>query len=1060
VDGSDDAVVTPPSEDAKTPEEDTSDDAASKAPEEDASDEDGAQEDASDEDGPQATDDKAPDDAAQAADEDGKPSGKKGGKASSKKSSGKKGKKPSDDKPADDKPADDKPADKDGGATPSNTTPVTRRTRIEGAVLAVVGLGATFALMSNQGQVPRGPLWGFLTLLLGVGGLLHAFGLFRQSTDGATRLFDTSFGRLEGEPVWRSLPYGLAASASIVILGALLGGYDHLPLTFSLALAALVPASLSRPGLLVFVIVSAIYLPLLSVYGAWDPWETHYGEVTREILSRDDWISTWWAQENWFFSKPIYIFWSEALSMGALGVNYLPDAHPLHPELALRLPHYLLAMASLATVYVTVSRIFTKRAGVLAALVLASSPLFFFIARQAVTDMPLVANLTIAMCMLILALREDPEREIPVYRVGNFSVGMREAVMGLFSLLVLPQALYLISRNVTRFGVLFSWHTDSFLYGSAGNNGVPGNAALHEVQPAFDGTLAQPAAQGVIWLIGFALIFYAMKKERRVQGMYMMLFYIACGLAFMGKGIPGFALPGLIALFYLVVTGHWKTLTQGHLRVMSGALTVCAVGLPWYVAMFIRHGNRFTDQLLIDDHINRLLVGVHGDKGTIQYYIEQVGYATFPWAGLALAALLGWAWYRDVEGGAAKARDKRMLLVLVSAWFFATFTLFSAMITKFHYYIFPAVPPAAIAVGIFLDRLWARPDESSGPRRIVGTLVAMGAPLLLIVGIAGSYGDVRGILPEGVTGAAVHQWVFEHPWPFMTARALILGGALLMILAAWLLRNEADDVAWRPEDTKQKAVLAVASLGLLGVLLHGALPALVAALSLVILIALVGRIEVPAGSRAIRASMGIAVLIAAVVDAFVGRDLAWATAARPEGYERLIQLFVYNYSRAWPDQFDYRPILTGFAVVCTGLVGISAFRGVRPVASRALLGAALIFTAWNLNVYMIDLSPHWGQRELVFKYYDLRTGPEEPLIAWQMNWKGENFYTGNHVYAFVDLDNAKLRTWVGQHAGTTAYFLLEHSRLGNLRGVLTGHPVEPVTDLRFCNKFILVKVTL
>jgi hypothetical protein len=36
-----------------------------------------------------------------------------------------------------------------------------------------------------------------------------------------------------------------------------------------------------------------------------------YGEVAREILSRDDWISLWWAQEDWFWSKPIFIFWIE-----------------------------------------------------------------------------------------------------------------------------------------------------------------------------------------------------------------------------------------------------------------------------------------------------------------------------------------------------------------------------------------------------------------------------------------------------------------------------------------------------------------------------------------------------------------------------------------------------------------------------------------------------------------------------------------------------------------------------------------------------------------------------
>ena len=58
---------------------------------------------------------------------------------------------------------------------------------------------------------------------------------------------------------------------------------------------------------------------MLGAYGLWDPWETHYGEVAREILSRDDWITLWWAQDEWFWSKPILIFWTEALTWSALG---------------------------------------------------------------------------------------------------------------------------------------------------------------------------------------------------------------------------------------------------------------------------------------------------------------------------------------------------------------------------------------------------------------------------------------------------------------------------------------------------------------------------------------------------------------------------------------------------------------------------------------------------------------------------------------------------------------------------------------------------------------------
>src|SRR5690606_2209259 len=119
---------------------------------------------------------------------------------------------------------------------------------------------------------------------------------------------------------------------AVLLGGALAFGYDHLTATIVLALAILVPSAVRRPGLLVFVIAGFLYLPFLGAYGLWDPWETHYGEVAREMLSRDDWISLWWAQEDWFWSKPILIFWSEALSMGALGVDFHPDANPAHPE--------------------------------------------------------------------------------------------------------------------------------------------------------------------------------------------------------------------------------------------------------------------------------------------------------------------------------------------------------------------------------------------------------------------------------------------------------------------------------------------------------------------------------------------------------------------------------------------------------------------------------------------------------------------------------------------------------------------------------------------------------
>jgi len=875
-----------------------------------------------------------------------------------------------------------------------------------GAALATLGFGGTFLLMANEGQLERGPLWGMLTMGLGIAGLLDGLGLWRRGEGERIDWRSTALFAKEGEP----FALGPIVTVPLAILallgGALLFGYEHLTITILVALAILAPTAARRPALLVFVVAGFLYLPFLGAYGLWDPWETHYGEVAREILSRDDWISLWWAHESWFWSKPILIFWSEALSMGVLGVDFHPDANPAHPEWALRLPHFLLATGALLAVYTLVSRVWSKRAGVVTAVVLATTPHFFFLSHQAITDMPFVACMTTAICMLGLALAEDPEREVKRYAIGPITVSARHLAIGAISAVILPQVLYLCSRNVTfmELGPPFGWHGDVFLHGSAGNDGVPGNPPLHNVEPVV--RLFQPILQGLIWLAGYVGILFLLRKEKRAQQLYVIAFYLFCGLAFMAKGIPGFALPGLVALFFLIGSRRWELLLDGKLRVGMGMLIVVVTGVPWYLAMYVRHGSPFFERLLIHDHINRLTSGVHGDTGSIEYFVEQLGYGLFPWIALVPIALAGWLELR-AEGG-VRARRRREVTMLVTLWLASAFTLFSAMTTKFHHYIFPAVPAAAILAGLAVDRMLGARPARFGWRSMAGTALGVLAPVPAILGVAGLWGDVRGIIPAEVESTQAGEWVLENPWPAATCWALILLSGGVLAAAWWVLApNEAKEEkrSWKP------------------------------------------------------AALTTGLLAAPVLVALVGRDLSWKTLARPQGYERLIHLFVYNYGRPWPEGFDYRPILTGFAIVATLVVLLAAARPLRSAATRAFLGVALAFSVWCLDVYMIDLSPHWGQRELVKRYYELRTGPEQPIVAWQMNWKGENLYTGNRVATFVDLDNRKLNEWVRENHGTTAYFLLEHGRLGSLRSVL-GSTIEEITTVRDNNKFILVRTVL
>jgi hypothetical protein len=112
-------------------------------------------------------------------------------------------------------------------------------------------------------------------------------------------------------------------------------------------------------------------------------------------------------------------------------------------------------------------------------------------------------------------------------------------------------------------------------------------------------------------------------------------------------------------------------------------------------------------------------------------------------------------------------------------------------------------------------------------------------------------------------------------------------------------------------------------------------------------------------------------------------------------------------------------------------------------------------------VYLYKAAPHWGQRETILAYYRDRTDANQPFVAYQMNWKGENFYTGNKTPAFVSSGD-KFKEWVNQQKTNgvkRVYFITEHSRTGTLRREL-GDPKSytEITDKVLNNKFVVSRI--
>lgn len=832
--------------------------------------------------------------------------------------------------------------------------------RVRGFVVFAIGVLLGFLLMAADRRSEFGAFWSTAAVFTATVGIFDWFGTFDDPRDPkhsvALAELTVPLGAFTAAILALVLSLRAAVagvlpspvlSAALLVTGASLG----VTLTAAWLITRLrTPCSASgprgswsslyrSPGLWLLAIAILLYVPMLGSFGLIDPWETHYGEVAREMLARSDWLSLWWAHEGWFFSKPVLSFWLQGLSFLFLGVQYEPgrmlasagEGHFPQPEWAARLPLVVLSLLALYLAYRAVAAVFGARAGFLGGFVLLTSPYWFFLSRQSMTDMTYVAPLTGSIALMALGLSSDPEKLVEAYeiRFGRYSIRLSAAhvVMGAVIVTALPQITYLASRNLSLYlegaDRGFRIHGDLFFAGSGGGNcGLPGNDACRTTSPA--ARLFQPAVGAALWSVALALFLLANRGERRVSRLcYLGGWYLAM-LALLAKGAPGLLLPLLVLATVIASTKRFRDFVR--IELPGSILLFACVALPWYAQAFARHGPPFTDRLLFHDMYKRAFVHVHdtnaGDDVSFGYYIWQLGYGLFPWTGLALAGLVWWLTERD------EAETKRAELgALLALWAVLAFSMFSVSLTKFHHYALPIVPPLCLLTGILLSRML---DKS-----------------------------------------ASHSTAFDS------------------------------------------AVLSLLGFFAAGILL------------------------------------------------LVGRDLYLDGAV--EGSARLLHLFVYNYRRAWPEALDFQSMFYTFTIVAACAFGLLAVPRLRRYAVVLSCLTAISFTAFGVNVYLVALAPHWSQRETLLTYYSTRQSEAEPLVAFQMNWKGENFYSGNQLATFVTTGQT-FKRWIRAQRDQgvrVVYVTTEHSRRTTLENELGSvKSFSVLTGPELNNKFFLARVEL
>ncbi|ADU97253.1 glycosyl transferase family 39 [Thermovibrio ammonificans HB-1] len=196
------------------------------------------------------------------------------------------------------------------------------------------------------------------------------------------------------------------------------------------------------------------------------------------------------------------------------------------------------------------------------------------------------------------------------------------------------------------------------------------------------------------FFISAALIFFFEGYKRR-SNLFYNLAFVAAGFATLTKGPVGLVLPGLVAVIFLALRRELISTLKG-IPWLSGFLLYFAVVLPWYAAIFVKHGRQFFMDFIVFHNIHRFTGKIPGHPTQWWYYFANYFWLYLPWSLFFPFAL--YKLYRQRE----HLGDDVLEYSLV--WFFTVFAFFQIAHTKLAHYLLPSFPAFAVIVTWYLLR--------------------------------------------------------------------------------------------------------------------------------------------------------------------------------------------------------------------------------------------------------------------------------------------------------------------------------------------------------------------
>jgi len=168
---------------------------------------------------------------------------------------------------------------------------------------------------------------------------------------------------------------------------------------------------------------------------------------------------------------------------------------------------------------------------------------------------------------------------------------------------------------------------------------------------------------------------------------HMLLFWAACALAVLSKGLIGIVLPVAAIGLYMLVRRDWSLVRR--IRPVAGVLLFLAITAPWFIAVSMANAE-FAHFFFVQEHFQRFTTKMHHRVQPAWFFIPVLLAGMAPWLvplGRAIAKVF------------PERSDTEVLLWI---WAIVVFVFFSASGSKLPAYILPIFPALAVLVARWL----------------------------------------------------------------------------------------------------------------------------------------------------------------------------------------------------------------------------------------------------------------------------------------------------------------------------------------------------------------------